>query len=134
MLSVGVDIVEIERVERAVGRWGGRFLQRVYSPSELRLCRGAVPELAVRFAAKEAISKALGTGLMGVSWREMEVLADTRGKPLVHLLGRAADRAAALGLGELAVSLSHSRDYAVAVVVGDANEEDRTGLPGQAAE
>jgi holo-[acyl-carrier protein] synthase len=130
MLSVGVDIVEIERVGRAIARWGGRFLQRVYTPAELRLCRGAVPELAVRFAAKEAISKALGTGLVGVSWPEMEVLADMRGKPLVHLHGRAAHRAAALGLAELAVSLSHSRDYAVAVVVGGADEEDRTGLSG----
>ncbi len=124
MLSVGVDIVEIERVGRAVERWGARFLERVYTPAEQRLCRGAVPELAARFAAKEAISKALGTGLVGVSWREMEVLADKRGKPLVCLHARAADRAAALGLAELAISLSHSREYAVAVVVGGANEED----------
>ena len=130
MLSVGVDIVEIERIGKAIARWGARFLERVYTPTELRLCRGAAPELAVRFAAKEAISKALGTGLMGVSWREMEVLADMRGKPLVRLHGRAADRAAALGLGDLAVSLSHSRDYAVAVVVGGADEEDRKGLSG----
>ena len=122
MLSVGVDIVEIERVGRAIARWGGRFLERVYTPAELGLCRGAVPELAVRFAAKEAISKVLGTGLVGVSWPEMEVLADMRGKPLVRLHGRAADRAAALGLGDLAVSLSHSRDYAVAVVVGGADD------------
>jgi holo-[acyl-carrier protein] synthase len=130
VLSVGVDIIEIERVARAVTRWGVRFLERVYTPAEQRLCRGSVPELAVRFAAKEAISKALGTGLVGVSWREMEVLADKRGKPLVHLYGRAADHAAALGLAELAISLSHSRDHAVAVVVGGANEEDRPILTG----
>jgi holo-[acyl-carrier protein] synthase len=130
MLTVGVDIVEIERIRKATTRWGGRFLERVYTATELRLCRGAAPELAVRFAAKEAISKALGTGLIDVSWREMEVLADARGKPLVRLHGRAADRGAALGLGELAVSLSHSRDYAVAVVVGGEHGEDRRGVSG----
>jgi len=117
MLSVGVDIIEIERIRRAISRWNGRFLNRVYTPAELAFCRGRVPELAVRFAGKEAISKALGTGLFGVAWREMEVLADARGKPLVHLRGRAAARAARLDLAEFAISLSHSRDYAVAFVV-----------------
>jgi len=119
MLSVGVDIIEIERIQRAIARWKGRFLQRVYTESELALCKGRAPELAVRFAGKEAISKALGTGLFGVSWREMEILADLRGKPLVYLHERAAQRAAALGLTEFAISLSHSRDYAVAFVAAD---------------
>ena len=122
MLSVGVDIIEIERIERAIARWDGRFLQRVYTESELALCKGRVPELAVRFAGKEAISKALGTGLFGVSWREMEILADLRGKPLVYLHERAAQRAATLGLTEFAISLSHSRDYAVAFVASDQHE------------
>jgi holo-[acyl-carrier protein] synthase len=116
MLSVGVDIIEIERIGRAISRWDGQFLRRVYTEAELMLCRGRVPELAVRFAGKEAISKALGTGLFGVSWGEMEILADLRGKPLVYLHGRAAQRAAALGLTEFAISLSHSRDHAVAFV------------------
>jgi holo-[acyl-carrier protein] synthase len=124
MLSVGVDIIELERIGGAVARWNGRFLQRVYTEAELVLCRGYVPELAVRFAGKEAISKALGTGLFGVSWREMEILADPRGKPLVHLHGRAAQRATRLGLTEFAISLSHSRDYAVAFVVGGSNGKD----------
>jgi len=114
---VGVDIVEIERIERAIQRWGERFLERVYTPAELALCRGRAPELAARFAAKEAISKALGTGLRGIGWREMEVLCDKRGKPLVHLHGRAKARADFLGLSDFAISLSHSRDYALAFVV-----------------
>ena len=118
MLSVGVDIIEIERVGQVVSRWGDRFLNRVYTEAELAYCKGRLPELAVRFAGKEAISKALGTGLNGVSWREMEVLADRRGKPLVTLHGRAAARASELGLTEFAISLSHSQDYAVAMVVG----------------
>ena len=89
--SVGIDIIEIARIKACLDRHGDRFLERVYTRSELAYCRGRVPELAARFAAKEAISKALGTGLMGISWREMEVLADMRGKPLVgsfHPLAR----------------------------------------------
>ena len=121
MFSVGVDILEVERIARAIQRWNGRFLERVYTAAELNLCAGRVPELAVRFAGKEAISKALGTGLVGVSWREMEVLADMRGKPLVCLHGRAAARAARLGLTAFEISLSHTREHAVAFVVGGAN-------------
>ena len=117
MLSVGVDIIEIDRIRNALERWGDRFLQYIYTPAEVEFCRGRVPELAARFAAKEAIAKALGTGLNGVAWREMEVLPDLLGKPLVHLHGRAAARARLLGLTGFAISLSHSREYAVASVV-----------------
>ena len=117
ILSVGVDIIEIERIEAALRRHGGRFLQRVYTPKEQAYCRGRVPELAARFAAKEAVSKALGTGMRGIAWQEMEILGDERGKPLVHLHRRAKARAEELGLSEFAVSLSHSRDYAVALVM-----------------
>jgi len=117
MISVGVDIVEIDRIARALERWGDRFLAHVYTEDEMAYCRGRVPELAARFAAKEAISKALGTGLLGVSWREMEVYPDGLGKPWVRLHGRAAARAELLGLTDFAISLSHSRDCAVASVV-----------------
>jgi len=117
MLSVGVDIVEIGRIRRALERWGERFTARLYTPDEVAYCRGRVPELAARFAAKEAISKALGTGMIGVSWNEMEVLADRRGKPVVRLYGKALARAGELGLGEWAISLSHTDDHAVAMVV-----------------
>jgi len=117
MLSVGVDIVEIPRIARALERWGERFLRHVYTPSEIAYSRRRVPELAARFAAKEAISKALGTGMVGISWTEMVVLGDHRGKPEVTLHGRALARARELGLTEWAVSLSHSRDSAVAMVV-----------------
>jgi len=135
-LSVGVDIIEIERIEGVLRRHGQRFLQRVYTPAEQAYCRGRVPELAARFAAKEAVSKALGTGLRGIAWREMEILGDERGKPLVRLHGRAKARAEELGLSAFALSLSHSRDYAVALVVaaGEMNElevgEGKGGLNG----
>ena len=120
--SVGVDIIEIERIEAILQRHGKRFLQRVYTQAEQAYCRGRVPELAVRFAAKEAIPKALGTGMWGIDWQEMEILGDERGKPLVHLHRRVKARAEELGLSEFAVSLSHSRDYAVALVMALGNE------------
>lgn len=116
-LSIGVDIIEVARIGAAVERWGERFLKRIYTPTEIAYCRGRVPELAVRFGAKEAVSKALGTGIFGLSWTEIEVVTDLRGKPLINLYGRASARAEALGLTEFAVSLSHSDDNAVAFVV-----------------
>jgi holo-[acyl-carrier protein] synthase len=116
--AVGVDIIEIERVEAALGRFGERFLGRVYTALEVAVCRGRVSELAARFAAKEAVMKALGTGAKGVAWREIEVLPNHRGKPLVYLYDRARARAERIGMGGLDISLSHSRDYAVAFVVG----------------
>lgn len=113
----GVDIIEISRIAGVVQRYGDRFLHRVYTASEQMLYRGRVPELAARFAAKEAISKALGTGIWGIRWREMEVLPDMRGKPLVFLHGAAAARAREINLRHFDISLSHSREFAVAVVV-----------------
>jgi len=117
MLSVGVDVIEIDRVAAVIQRWGPKFLNRVYTDLELRYCRNRVPELAARFAAKEAISKALGTGIRGLAWRDMEILPDPLGKPTVTLHGRALARATSLGLTNFSISLSHSRDNAVAMVV-----------------
>ena len=116
--AVGVDVIEIERVEAALARFGERFLRRVYTAEEAAFCRGRVHELAARFAAKEAVMKALGTGAKGVAWREIEVLPNHRGKPLVYLHGRAKERAERIGLEGIDISMSHSRDFAVAFVVG----------------
>src|SRR5437763_16740030 len=79
-LQCGVDLVEIERIEQAVRRYGERLLRRVWTERELAYCRGRAPELAARFAGKEAAMKALGTGLTGVAWAEIEILSDERGK------------------------------------------------------
>jgi holo-[acyl-carrier protein] synthase len=121
-LSVGVDLIELARVRQVVDRYGERFLVRVYTEGELAWCRGRLPELAVRFAAKEAVSKALGVGLshlspMGIGWHEVEVLSDPLGKPVLHLSGRALLLAREQGLETWAVSLSHSGEHAVAFVV-----------------
>jgi holo-[acyl-carrier protein] synthase len=122
-LQVGVDLVEIARIAAALRRFGQRFLDRVYTPAEQCLCRGRPPELAARFAAKEATMKALGTGRRGIGWCEVEVLSDRRGRPILALHGRAAARAAVLGLGGFAVSLSHERTVAIAMVVGWGGQE-----------
>jgi holo-[acyl-carrier protein] synthase len=121
-LSVGVDLVELARIQRVVERYGERFLVRVYTPAELARYRNRLPELAARFAAKEAVSKALGVGLNhispeGIGWQEVEVLPDSRGKPMVHLSGRARFLAEEQGLSAWAISLSHGREHAVAFVV-----------------
>jgi|YNPNPStandDraft_1061719.scaffolds.fasta_scaffold01972_12 holo-[acyl-carrier protein] synthase len=121
-LAVGVDLVEVTRIAEAVARHGDRFLRRVFTPAELLYTQRRVPELAARFAAKEAVSKALGVGMRmlareGIGWREVEVLGDWRGRPEVYLHGRAAERAAELGLTRWAVSLSHTREHAIAFVV-----------------
>ena len=116
--AVGIDLIAIPRVRAAIERHDGRFLRRVYTPEEVAFCRGRVPELAARFAAKEAVMKALGTGIRGVAWREIEVLPDRRGKPLIYLYGRAKERAERIGLRAIDVSLTHERDFAEAVVAG----------------
>ena len=117
-ISVGVDMIEIDRIAAALERFGTRFLERVYTENEIAYCRGRAPQLAARFAAKEATMKALGTGTRGVGWREVEVTRKRSGEPEIALHGRADARARKLGIDRLAVSLSHSRAYAVASVVG----------------
>ncbi len=114
---VGVDIVEIARVERAVSRWGEHFLRRVFTDSEISSYSRKPASLAARFACKEAVMKLLGTGWTGVNWREIETLSQPEGRPVINLYGRAQDEAGKLGLKELAVSLSHSKEYAIAYVV-----------------
>jgi holo-[acyl-carrier protein] synthase len=114
---IGVDVVEIERIQAAVLRFGPRFLQRIYTGPELLLCKDKANRLAVRFAGKEAVMKALGTGVKGISWQEIEIMARPSGEPVVRLSGKAEEKAAALGLVEFAISLSHSEEYAVAGVI-----------------
>ena len=118
MHYVGVDIVAITRLEKAVAYWGERFLKRVYTDAELELCCGRASSLAARFAGKEAVIKTLGGLSKGFRWREIEILSDPRGKPLVNLYGSMRDKAASLGLSGLAISLSDCEEYAVAFVVG----------------
>ena len=132
----GVDIIEIDRVADVIRRHGDRFLHRIYTDDEIAHCRGRVHELAARFAAKEAVMKALGTGVRGVGWRDIEVLPNRRGKPLVFLYGRGAARAADIQLRGLEISMTHSRDYAIASVVGERalTAEEDTPRKGESAQ
>jgi len=115
---IGTDIVEIDRVRRLTERFGARFLDRVYTKAELSIYGHRAHSLAASFASKEAVMKMLGTGNRGVAWREIETLYHPSGKPLIRLNGRAEKRAKKLGIKEIDVSLSHSREYATATAIG----------------
>jgi holo-[acyl-carrier protein] synthase len=116
-VEVGIDVIEIERVGQVLAKHHQRFLERVYTPRERERYGTRVQELAARFAAKEATMKALGTGIRGVRWRDIEVLPNRRGKPILILHETAKRRAELLGLTHFSVSLTHSRGDAMAVVV-----------------
>ena len=118
--GIGIDIIEVERIRQLSLKWGSKFERRVYTPQELAYC-GNTPtrygRLAARFAAKEATLKALGTGLsVGMYWQDVEICADTAGKPSLVLHGKVKQYAAELGVVSTFVSLSHVVDYAVAQV------------------
>jgi holo-[acyl-carrier protein] synthase len=117
MLTVGIDMIEIERVAQAMARFGGRFANRIFTPTEQAQCHGRVPSLAGRFALKEAVAKALGTGIGDVRWLDIEIINDGRGRPHLHLHHAAHDLAIAQGLTTWAVSLSHTTTHAIGMVV-----------------
>jgi holo-[acyl-carrier protein] synthase len=117
-VAVGIDIIEIQRIEHALAEFGQRFLKRIYTDAERARFADRPNELAGRFAAKEATSKVLGAGIRGIRWKEMEVLTNRRGKPVLVLHGGAAERAEMLGLTDFSVSITHSRTDAMAIVVG----------------
>ena len=116
MLVTGIDIIEIARVKSVASRYGDKFFNRIYTIEELKYCRGRAPQLASRFAAKEAVMKALGTGVRGVGWRDVEVTRQRGDRPKVELHGRAAMVAVKTAVIHIALSISHSRKYAVASV------------------
>lgn len=116
-LRSGVDLIETERLQQALERHGQRFLARIYTPAEQALCAGSPSSLAARFAAKEAVAKAFGTGIGQVTWTEIEILRDDQGAPVLVLHGKARELAITLGLAHWSLSLSHTREHAVAFVV-----------------
>jgi holo-[acyl-carrier protein] synthase len=122
MLRIGVDMIEIERVRRAIERHGARFFARFFTAQECEQCQGIPARFAVRFAAKEAAAKALGTGIGDVRWVDIEVWSDGRRCPHLILHGTAAQLAEQLGLRSWQISLSHTDEYAVAFVVATSEE------------
>ena len=119
MAEIGVDIIEIPRIEEAIERFGMRFLRRVYTEKEIDAYQKRVSSLCTRFAAKEAVMKVLGTGMYGVGWKDIEILSAPSGKPTVYLHGPAQARFESLGFKSITVSLSDSKEHAVAVTLGD---------------
>lgn len=126
MYTIGIDLIEVTRIEHAVARWGERFLRRVYTPAEIEYCAGRPGSLAARWAAKEAVSKALGTGWAPqephdagwIDWTEIEVVRWPSGEPGLRLHGKAGERADAMGIFGWRLSLSHTREHAIAMVLG----------------
>jgi holo-[acyl-carrier protein] synthase len=123
----GIDLIEIARIKQAIDRHGKRFLRRVFSDAEITYCAGRVESLAARWAAKEAVAKLLGVGLRGpgagpesgaVGLTEIETYNDSSGRPQIRLSGLAAQRAQAIGLQDLAISLSHTKQLAMASAIG----------------
>ena len=117
ILRTGVDLIEISRIEEVIARHGRRYLERIYTAAELAQLGHETESLAGRFAAKEAVAKALGCGIGAVSWKDIEVLGDEQNAPGLTLYGAAAQKATELGLQSWSVSISHSMSHAVAVVV-----------------
>jgi len=116
-LVTGVDLIEIARIEEVIARHGKHYLERIYTPAELEQCGKRTESLAGRFAAKEAVAKALGSGIGDVSWQEIEVLGDDQNAPVLTLHGIAKLKADKLGLTTWSVSISHSQSHSVAFVV-----------------
>jgi holo-[acyl-carrier protein] synthase len=121
IVGLGVDLIEVARIERAIGRWGEAFVRRLYTPSEIaradRSVAGRGARLAARFAAKEAVMKALGIGWRRMSWREIEIVNDAQGRPAVQLHGAAEREARERGVAAVLVTVSHTHDHAVANAV-----------------
>lgn len=117
MLVTGVDIIEVDRVRRGLQRYGRRFADRFFTAAEQDQCGDRAASLAGRFAVKEAVSKALGTGIGDVAWKEIEVINDERGRPTLVLHGAARHLAREMGLHEWAISLSHTQTHAVGFAV-----------------
>jgi holo-[acyl-carrier protein] synthase len=116
-LASGVDLIEISRIEEAIARHGAHFLDRIFTVGELKYCGKNSASLAARFAAKEAVSKALGSGIGEVTWKDIEIAGDENRAPKLLLYGAAEKMAKERGLKSWSISLSHTHEHAVAFVV-----------------
>jgi holo-[acyl-carrier protein] synthase len=127
--ELGLDIIRVERIRVALARFGKRFTRRVLTPAEAAYVRGRPETFAGRWAAKEAVSKVLGLGVRGIGWLDIEIERLPTGQPAVLLHGRAAARADQLGLARIAVSITHEREYALAIAFGVRTAGGRYLLP-----
>jgi holo-[acyl-carrier protein] synthase len=116
--ELGIDIIKVDRIRGSIERFGERFSRRVLTPAEQRYVRMRPETFAGRWAAKEAVSKVLGLGVRGIGWKDIEIERLPTGQPAVRLHGRAEQRAGQLGMGRIALSITHESDYAVAIAFG----------------
>lgn len=124
IIGIGTDLIEIKRIKNAAEKGKG-FLERVFTVGEIAYSfqkKDPYPSLAARFAAKEAVMKALGTGFQGISWQDIEVVCDEKGKPIIFLHGGAAEFAGGNGIKQMLITLSHSREFATAFAIAVGKE------------
>lgn len=121
MLTSGIDMIEISRIEAAIARHGDRFFRRFFTEQERNFCAGRASSLAGRFAVKEAVAKAMGTGIGDFNWTDIEVVCDGRGRPELVLHNRALELASTMGLETWSISMSHTRTHAIglAMAIGE---------------
>ena len=138
ILGIGTDVVEVLRIAQMIERHGELFIQRVYTPFEIDYCnarKAATQHFAGRWAAKEAILKALGTGwARGISWTDMEVRNDEAGRPSVRLGGGAREVCEKLGIGDVLVTISHCRTHATAFAIAVGNDPEAEASSEEVAE
>lgn len=127
IFGVGVDIILIKRMDNAIQRWGERFINRIFTEQEQKLClsrANPVAHFSMRFAAKEAFSKALGTGMKrGIRWQDIEIYHEQGRRPMIRLHGRSKELSESLGIENVHVSLSDDTDYAIAMVILERKDE-----------
>ena len=119
MLAVGVDLIEVNRIAASLEKYGQRFLDRIFTVREQEYCDGRAESLAARFAAKEAVAKAMGTGIGDISWQDIEIINEDNGRPTLVLHGAALAMAQGIGLERWSVSLSHTQTHAIAMVAAE---------------
>ncbi|HUW35483.1 MAG TPA: holo-ACP synthase [Planctomycetota bacterium] len=131
IIGIGIDIVDLDRIQRMIDRHGLKFLNRTFTEAEIAYCQGRkkpAQHFAGRFAAKEAVFKAFGTGWReGMGWKEIEVQVDPLGRPRLRLAGKAASKARDLGVSELLISISHCDCHAIAQVVAVGRDDQMMG-------
>ncbi len=120
--GLGIDIIEVERIKRIIKKWQGNFLNKIFTQKEINYCEKSKnydQHFAARFAAKEAVVKMLGTGFQNISWKEIEIINNKKGKPQVNLYKKAKKHADNSGINIIHISLSHQKEYAIAEVIGE---------------
>jgi holo-[acyl-carrier protein] synthase len=120
IVGIGTDIVEISRIEKSVNK-NDRFLERLFSAGEIKMFKekeSGISTIAANFAGKEAVLKVFGTGMRGLDWSEISIMRDDYGKPIVILEGRALEVSKKCGIDSVMITLSHSKDYAIAYALG----------------